>query len=49
MKILLHGDFYRFIFKSENEIKILINNRTTEANIKIIIAALIGLCLKKLR
>lgn len=49
MRILFRGEFYRFIENSENQLKILVNNRTTEANVKIIMAALFVSILKKLK
>lgn len=49
IRILFRGEFYRFIENSENQLKILVNNRTTEANVKIIMAALFVSVLKKLK
>ena len=49
IRILFRGEFYRFIENSDNQLKILVNNRTTEANVKIIIAALFVSVLKKLK
>jgi hypothetical protein len=49
MRILFRGEFYRFIRNGDNQLKILINNRTTEANVKIIKAALFVSALKKLK
>jgi hypothetical protein len=48
LRILYLGEFYRFINNSENQIKILINNKTTDLNVRILIAALFVLSSRKL-
>jgi hypothetical protein len=48
VRVLLRGEFYRFIDNSDNQLKILVNNRTTDANVKIALSALFVTALKKL-
>lgn len=48
LRILFKGEFYRFIHNNENQLKILVNNRTTEANVKILIAGLLVYLTKRL-
>jgi hypothetical protein len=48
VRVLVRGEFYRFIENVDNQLKILINNRSTEANVKIALAALFVTAMKKL-
>ncbi len=48
VRMLFKGKFYRFIENVDTNFKILINNRTTKANAKIVIAALFVAAMKKL-
>jgi hypothetical protein len=43
------GDFYLYLHNTDHKITSLINNRTTEANTKIAIAALVNSAAKKLK
>jgi hypothetical protein len=48
VRVLFKGEFYRFIENVDSQLKILINNRTTESNVKIVIAALLVTAMKKM-
>jgi hypothetical protein len=48
VRVLFKGEFYRFIENVDSQLKILINNRTTESNVKIVIAALFVTAMKKM-